>query len=72
MRPSIAYALIFLTSVVVLPAPVEAEPVSGPISVNQFMVTDGDTIRMLTEEKGTRLVGYNAPETAERACVPMN
>ena len=44
----------------------------GPSSVNQFKATDGDTIHLFTEEKGTRLVGYNAPETTARACVCPN
>lgn len=34
----------------------------------QFTVTDGDTIRIHGERKGTRLVGFNAPETFKPRC----
>ena len=37
-----------------------------PISVNEFRVVDGDTIHLLSEDKATRRVGYNAPETTAR------
>ena len=36
------------------------------ISVNEFRVVDGDTIHLLSEDRATRLVGYNAPETTAR------
>ena len=38
------------------------------ISLGDFTVTDGDTIRINGERKGTRLVGFNAPETREPGC----
>ena len=31
------------------------------ISVNEFRVVDGDTIHLLSEDRATRLVGFNAP-----------
>ena len=34
----------------------------------QFTVTDGDTIRIFGERKGTRLVGFNTPETFRPSC----
>lgn len=33
-----------------------------------FTITDGDTIRVAGERKGTRLVGFNTPETIEPRC----
>jgi micrococcal nuclease len=45
-------------------APAFAEP----ISKDKFSVTDGDTIRLDGEAKGTRLVGFNAPETIDARC----
>jgi endonuclease YncB( thermonuclease family) len=41
---------------------------ADPIASNQFTVTDGDTIRVIGERKGTRLVGFNAPETRNAKC----
>ncbi len=41
---------------------------AAPISKNQFTVTDGDTIHVKGEVNGTRLVGFNAPETREAQC----
>lgn len=38
------------------------------VAANQFTVTDGDTIRVIGERKGTRLVGFNAPETRNARC----
>ena len=35
---------------------------------NQFTITDGDTIRLNGRAKGTRLVGFNAPESIEPRC----
>lgn len=39
-----------------------------PINRSQFSVTDGDTIRISGEAKGTRLVGFNTPETIDPQC----
>ena len=39
-----------------------------PIASHQFTVTDGDTIRVRGDAKGTRLVGFNAPETRNARC----
>lgn len=41
---------------------------ADPISRDAFTVTDGDTIRVVGEAKGTRLVGFNAPETNDARC----
>jgi micrococcal nuclease len=35
---------------------------------SQFSITDGDTIRLDGSAKGTRLVGFNAPESIEPRC----
>lgn len=34
----------------------------------RFTVTDGDTIKLSGERKGTRLVGFNTPETYKPRC----
>lgn len=39
-----------------------------PLARSEFTVTDGDTIRLKGREKGTRLVGFNAPESIEPRC----
>ncbi|CDX57952.1 putative transmembrane protein [Mesorhizobium plurifarium] len=39
-----------------------------PLQRSQFTVTDGDTIRLIGAAKGTRLVGFNAPESIEPRC----
>ncbi|MGX5842880.1 thermonuclease family protein [Mesorhizobium sp. ArgA1] len=39
-----------------------------PLARSQFTVTDGDTIRLDGAAKGTRLVGFNAPESIEPRC----
>lgn len=39
-----------------------------PLQRSQFTVTDGDTIRLIGAAKGTRLVGFNAPESIEPKC----
>jgi endonuclease YncB( thermonuclease family) len=36
--------------------------------LNDFTITDGDTIRIKGERKGTRLVGFNTPESIEPGC----
>ncbi|THK37505.1 thermonuclease family protein [Ensifer sp. MPMI2T] len=38
------------------------------IDQHDFTVTDGDTIRVLGEASGTRLVGFNTPETYTPRC----
>jgi endonuclease YncB( thermonuclease family) len=38
------------------------------LSPRDFSVTDGDTIRLNTAAKGTRLVGFNTPETFNPVC----
>jgi micrococcal nuclease len=38
------------------------------ITLNDFTITDGDTIRIKGERKGTRLVGFNTPESIEPGC----
>lgn len=38
------------------------------ITRDQFSVTDGDTIRLAGDRKGTRLVGFNTPESIEPRC----
>lgn len=55
-------ALIYIA--VLWAAPSFAEP----ITLDQFTVTDADTIRLVGAEKGTRLVGFNAPETRSPKC----
>lgn len=39
-----------------------------PLVRSQFSITDGDTIRLDGTAKGTRLVGFNAPESIEPRC----
>lgn len=39
-----------------------------PLARSQFTITDGDTIRLNGAAKGTRLVGFNAPESIEPRC----
>jgi endonuclease YncB( thermonuclease family) len=39
-----------------------------PLQRSQFTITDGDTIRLIGAAKGTRLVGFNAPESIEPRC----
>ncbi len=39
-----------------------------PLTRTQFSITDGDTIRLNGTAKGTRLVGFNAPESIEPRC----
>lgn len=41
---------------------------ADPVLRDRFTVTDGDTIRFKGEAKGTRLVGFNTPETFEAEC----
>lgn len=38
------------------------------VMLNDFTITDGDTIRIIGEGKGTRLVGFNAPESIKPGC----
>lgn len=38
------------------------------ITFADFTITDGDTIRIKGERKGTRLVGFNTPESIEPGC----
>ncbi|BCH23534.1 thermonuclease family protein [Mesorhizobium sp. L-8-3] len=47
-----------------------AAPSYSTVSItrDQFSVTDGDTIRMAGDRKGTRLVGFNTPESIEPRC----
>lgn len=51
-----------------------SEPKAAPrftksnITRNDFSITDGDTIRVNGERKGTRLVGFNTPETIQPGC----
>jgi micrococcal nuclease len=53
-----------LVGVLLLAAPVSAEP----ITIDKFTITDGDTIHLNGAAKGTRLVGFNAPETRDARC----
>lgn len=39
-----------------------------PISLKEFSITDGDTIRIRGDARGTRLVGFNAPESIKPQC----
>ncbi|BCG94179.1 membrane protein [Mesorhizobium sp. 131-2-1] len=39
-----------------------------PLARTGFTITDGDTIRLNGAAKGTRLVGFNAPESIEPRC----
>lgn len=39
-----------------------------PLKRSQFTITDGDTIRLIGAANGTRLVGFNAPESIEPRC----
>ncbi|AMX97126.1 thermonuclease family protein [Mesorhizobium sp. M7A.F.Ca.US.014.04.1.1] len=40
----------------------------APLASSQFTITDGDTIRLNGSDKGTRLVGFNAPESIQPRC----
>lgn len=42
--------------------------VSRLISLYDFTITDGDTIHLNGEQRGTRLVGFNTPETIRPQC----
>jgi len=44
--------------------PMTVESIAG----NRLTVTDGDTIHISGRSKGTRLVGFNAPETINARC----
>ncbi|MEI9423383.1 thermonuclease family protein [Mesorhizobium sp. Cs1299R1N1] len=46
----------------------ETETTTTPLTRSQFTITDGDTIRLSGAAKGTRLVGFNAPESIEPRC----
>ena len=56
------------TLVAVVLAAAATQVRAQPITKDQFTVTDGDTIHVIGEAKGTRLVGFNAPETYEARC----
>ncbi|RWM77189.1 MAG: thermonuclease family protein [Mesorhizobium sp.] len=52
-------------------SPALALPNAGslkPLARSQFTITDGDTIRLDGAAKGTRLVGFNTPESIEPRC----
>lgn len=52
-------------------SPAPALPDAGslrPLARSQFTITDGDTIRLKGAAKGTRLAGFNAPESIEPRC----
>ncbi|MER8672263.1 hypothetical protein NKH45_35325 [Mesorhizobium sp. M1156] len=52
-------------------SPALALPDAGtlkPLARSQFTITDGDTIRLKGAPKGTRLVGFNTPESIEPRC----
>ncbi|WP_287352703.1 thermonuclease family protein [Mesorhizobium sp.] len=52
-------------------SPALALPDAGnlkPLARGQFTITDGDTIRLNGAAKGTRLVGFNTPESIEPSC----
>lgn len=38
------------------------------VAGQEFTVTDGDTVRVIGEAKGARLVGFNAQETRNARC----
>ena len=61
-------ALIAVAAVTILLALAVRAGHSEPIQVSQFTVTDGDTIRLVGASAGTRLVGFNAPETSNAEC----
>lgn len=41
---------------------------TSELSKRDFSVTDGDTIQIHSESKGTRLIGFNTPETFKPSC----
>ncbi|WP_287214750.1 thermonuclease family protein [Mesorhizobium sp.] len=52
-------------------SPALALPSAGTLkrlARSQFTITDGDTIRLKGAPKGTRLVGFNTPESIEPRC----
>lgn len=58
------YAAIQDGSFSITGSPIASKTVSG----QRFSVTDGDTIRVYGDSKGTRLVGFNTPETFRARC----
>ena len=58
------WALASLALVLFITGPLHAQPISR----SQFTVTDGDTIHVHGQPKGTRLVGLNAPEIDHPLC----
>jgi endonuclease YncB( thermonuclease family) len=47
---------------------ISSQSQSASLSKYQFAVTDGDTVQVNGETEGTRLVGFNAPETYRAEC----
>jgi endonuclease YncB( thermonuclease family) len=52
-----------LASTILAGFPGNAEPIAS----DRIRVVDGDTIRVRGDDRSTRLVGFNAPESGERA-----
>lgn len=50
------------------PASFTGQSSTKTVAGHQFTVTDGDTVRVRGDAKGTRLVGFNAPETRNARC----
>lgn len=58
----------FLAALVAFALIAPISTLADPIASHEFTVTDGDTIRVVGEKKGTRLVGFNTPETYRARC----
>lgn len=56
--------LVVLAALLILEAPVSAEP----ITPDRIRVIDGDTIKVDGKSPNVRLVGFNAPETRRAQC----
>ncbi|WP_114285639.1 thermonuclease family protein [Candidatus Halocynthiibacter alkanivorans] len=65
-----ALALVFVLAVAQFDNSGSKSPISEFVgsASGGFSITDGDTIKMNGERKGTRLVGFNTPETYKPLC----
>jgi hypothetical protein len=65
-----ALALVFVLAVAQFDGSGSKSPISESVgsASGGFSITDGDTIKMNGERKGTRLVGFNTPETYKPLC----
>ncbi|MGM4909365.1 thermonuclease family protein [Rhizobium sp. 768_B6_N1_8] len=72
-RLAFGFALVAIVAVVQLlvgagPWQEAVSETIAPTVAQQFTITDGDTVHVVGEAKGTRLVGYNTPEKFAPQC----